>query len=213
MDLHVHTRRFSPCAEQLDPARLADTMEDRGLHGIVITEHNAMWRLDELNKLKHGNTRIRIYSGVEISSSTGHFVVIGMDNLDGICAGIKTERIIDKARNCGAVVILVHHHLNYSDMKSGIDMMSLPPGIEAIEVASNVTFGDQQTDANYYADLKNWHPVAGSDAHALDQVGMTFTAFDELPDDEKMLADAIRNGKGIPMRSFPNGGRLRAHAT
>ena len=213
VDLHVHTRRFSPCAEQLDPARLADTMDARGLHGLVITEHNAMWRRNELNELNNDNSDIRIYSGVEISSSRGHFVIIGMDNMDNISAGIETEHMIEKAQNCGAVVILVHHHLNYTDMKSGIDIMSLPPGIEAIEVASNVTFGDQQADANHYAELKNWHPVAGSDAHALDQVGTTFTAFDELPADEKKLAAAIRNGKGVPMRSFPNGGRVRGHAT
>lgn len=201
VDLHVHTRRYSPCAELLNPQMLGDWMRGCNLQGVVITEHDKMWSIEEIKELNAGLIGARIYSGVEVSSSNGHFVVIGLENLDGIKPGISAEVLIKKANRCAAAVILAHHHITYPNTKMPLDVHSLPEEIDAIEVASTMTFGQNQQEAVNFAKARGWKPVAGSDAHAIESVGETFTAFRELPADEKKLAEVIKSGLGVPMRS------------
>jgi hypothetical protein len=82
-----------------------------------------------------------------------------------------------------------------------VDVLSIPDGIDAIEVASTITSGGKQQEAERIAKRKGWARVAGSDAHCIDNVGQTYTAFPELPPDEKALANAIRTGMGVPIRA------------
>lgn len=201
IDLHVHTRRYSPCAELLDPDRLGTIIAERGLDGLVICEHDVMWPWSEIKALNADLNGAVIYRGVEISSIHGHFVVIGLDDLDGVGAGSPVEDIIDKAGPSRAAVILVHHHLNYTRMNR-MDPWSLPRGIDAIEVASTTTKGEDEKEAQTIAERRGWHPVAGSDAHYPEQVGAAFTVFETWPADEKDLAAAIKAGLGRPMRGW-----------
>ena len=201
VDLHVHTRRYSPCAELLNPHMLGEWMRGRNLQGVVITEHDTMWSIEEIKELNAGLVGARIYNGVEVSSSNNHFVVIGLENLDGIKPGISAEALIKKANRCDAAVILVHHHMAYPNTKMLLDVHSLPEGIDAIEVASTMTFGQNQQEAIHFAKARGWKPVAGRDAHAIERVGETFTEFRGLPANEKKLAEAIKSGLGVPMWS------------
>ena len=121
--------------------------------------------------------------------------------LEGIEPGVPVVDIIKKAAYHNAVVILAHHHLSYHQRgKKVVDPISLPAGIDAIEVASSMTYGTKQEEALHIAADRKWHPVAGSDAHNISVVGETFTAFDKLAPDEKSLARAIKNGLGVAMR-------------
>lgn len=200
IDLHVHTLRYSPCAELLDPGSLADRMTERGLHGVVITEHDTLWQTDEIEQLNKGLDGIRIYRGIEVSSARGHFVVIGLDDLNGFKVGMPVESIISHAQRYGAAVILVHHHQVYPRTGMPVDVKALPDGIDAIEVASTATRGKNESEAKRWSVIRGWHPVGGSDAHCLENVGDVFTAFPELPPNEKALAAAIRSGGLSPRR-------------
>ena len=77
IDLHVHTRRYSPCAEALDPDHLPERLESLGLDGLVITEHDHLWSTEDIEYLNRRMRHGRIYRGVEVSSRNGHFIVIG----------------------------------------------------------------------------------------------------------------------------------------
>ena len=201
VDLHVHTRRYSPCAELLDPELLVNRLRYSRLDGIVVTEHDNLWSREEIRELNAGLRGKRFYRGVEVSSSLGHFVVIGLDDLDGIEPGVSIDRLVQGARKSRAAVILVHNHLSNYTADSHFNVQSIPYGIDAIEVASTITFGANQLKAESLAKDKGWSQVAGSDAHCIDRVGHTFTAFPELPADEKTLAKAICMGMGVPLRA------------
>ena len=47
IDIHLHTYRYSPCS-WMSPEELIFRAEEVGLDGIVITEHNKVWRKDEI---------------------------------------------------------------------------------------------------------------------------------------------------------------------
>lgn len=205
IDLHVHTRRHSPCAESLDPEALQARMSQCNIHGVVLAEHNVLWEADELQALNTRFPEVCIYRGAEISCTEGHFVLIGLDTLDGIPMHSSIQSVIDAARRSKAAVIWVHPLLGYPSEPAPADAMTLPEGIDAIEVASTMTSGRHQRQALEYAARRKWHAVAGSDAHCIDHVGITFTEFGFLPDNEKELAKAIRLGLGIPrMSGNPN---------
>ncbi len=195
VDLHVHTQRYSPCAELLDPALLPNVMVERGLHGVVITEHDHLWSSTEVDELNRNLCGIRIYGGVEISSCNGHFLVIGLDRLDNLKPGASAQSIIQVAKRQGAAVIWAHPLLEYRQIQQPLNTGNIPEGIDAIEVASTVTVGPQAAEARAYARNSGCGMVGGSDAHVLDQVGKAFTLFDHLPTDGKDLAAAICNGR------------------
>jgi predicted metal-dependent phosphoesterase TrpH len=195
VDLHVHTRRYSPCAEALDPQRLPQVMAQRGLHGVVITEHDQLWPETDIEALNSTSQAVRIYRGVEVSSRNGHFVVIGLDESDGIKPGIGIGALVEIVQGRGAAIIWAHPHMHYSQIPEPLSVDEMPQGIHAVEVASSVTRGQCSLEAQAYADRMRCAAVGGSDAHSLGQVGRAFTLFSELPENEKSLATAIRNGR------------------
>lgn len=194
VDLHVHTKRHSPCAELLNPENLVSKARKLGLHGVVITEHDQLWTLEDLQELQVQTTDVRFYRGVEVSSASGHFVVIGLNDLDGIKPGISIEDLIHTIKPQKAVLILVHHHLIYSNITSPRAVKDMPQEIDAIEVASSITFGKNQKDAEKIAKKRGWTSVAGSDAHSIERLGAAYTNFKSLPENERQLAEAIQSG-------------------
>jgi len=212
IDLHVHTNRYSPCAEGLKPELIPGLMKEKNLHGVIITEHDTMWNDADIDQLNNGMKDRRIYNGMEVSSANSHFVVIGMDTGDGFFHGMPVDQILELAGKCKAAVILAHHH-RMQGKGPPVDILTMPDEINAIEVASTITYGKNEADARMYARMKKWHTVAGSDAHHIDNIGAAFTAFEIMPANEKELADAIRNGAGIPMRSGATQKEFRQYAT
>ena len=194
VDLDVHTRRYSPCAELLDPEQLPNVMTARGLKGVVITEHDVLWPKEEIAALNRDLDESRIYAGVEISSCNGHFVVIGLDSLEDLRPGVSVNRILQVAGEQGAAVIWAHPQLEYRQMVDPLKSCDIPNGIDAVEVLSTTTCGDQSVAARAYARDLACGMVGGSDAHILEHVGKAFTVFDLMPANEKELAAALRNG-------------------
>lgn len=194
VDLHVHTRRYSPCAELLDPERLPGVMAERGLNGVVITEHDYLWPAEEIAALNRGLNGSRIFRGVEISSRNGHFLVIGLDALTDLEPGVSVKRILRVAREQGAAVIWAHPQLEYRQIVQPLKLCDIPKGIDAVEVVSTATCGEKSEAARAYARKLDCGAVGGSDAHVLDHVGKAYTIFDRMPGDEKELAAAICRG-------------------
>ena len=203
IDLHVHTRRYSPCAELLDPGQLGALMHERGLHGVVLTEHNALWSRDEFMELNGVLRDVRLYRGVEVSCAEGHFIVVGIEAMEGIRSGMSVGRLLASVSRPDVAVIVVHPHEGRSGSATVGAAEALPEGIDAVEVASTITSGMREMQARRLAHARGWGEVAGSDAHAPEFVGEAFTAFPVMPENEQELARLIRQRVGIPMRRQP----------
>ncbi len=195
VDLHVHTRRYSPCAEALDPEYLGIALEKTGLDGLVITEHDHLWPAEDIALLNRKLKDKRIYRGVEVSSSNGHFIVIGLDGLDGIKPGIGIEQLVPLIHFYEAAIIWAHPCLHYGNIAAPLNDSGMPPGLHAVEVASGVTGGKESLATRAMARRMGWAAVGGSDAHIPAQVGCAYTLLPELPENEKQLAAVIRTGR------------------
>jgi predicted metal-dependent phosphoesterase TrpH len=195
VDLHVHTRRYSPCAEALDPEYLGIALEKAGLDGLVITEHDQLWPADDIALLNRKLENKRIYRGVEVSSSNGHFIVIGLEGLDDIRPGISIEKLMPKIHFHDAAIIWAHPHLHYGSIPAPLKYSRMPAGLHAVEVASGVTSGKDSAATRAMARRMGWATVGGSDAHFPGQVGCAYTLLTDFPENEMHLAEAIRKGQ------------------
>jgi hypothetical protein len=203
IDLHVHTRRFSPCAESLDPEQLPRCIARAGLQGVVITEHDQLWPTEAVAAMNRSMTAGRIYRGIEVSSRNGHFIVIGLERLGPLAPGISVDALLGYAYRCDAAVIWAHPYLNYGAISQPLAAEDMPDAIHAVEVFSGVTRDEHSRQARSLAERRGWAAVGGSDAHSIGQVGSAYTCFAELPADEKALAAAIRQGRCRSARRLP----------
>lgn len=162
---------------------------------MVITEHDRLWPAREIAALNRNLKTGRIYRGVEVSSRNGHFIVIGIESMDGIQPGIGITDLIQKVDALQGALIWAHPFLNYGNVPEPLPPAGIPRGIHAVEAASGVTNGEKTAKALAFAFQRGCVPVGGSDAHCPGQIGCAFTRFARMPKNEKTLAAAIRAGR------------------
>lgn len=198
-DLHVHTGRYSQCAETVDPYRLGEAAARAGVDGLVITEHDVLWQDEELEMLRLRTPEVRIFRGIEVTARGCHVVVIGIDDAALLERGMAPTDVVDVAHSLGGIAILAHP---FRDADPAILPLQL---FDALEVASTSFSRADAVRAIELAKDLGIPPVAASDAHALGHVGWAWTELPEQPRDERQLAELLKHGSGRPRapRPFP----------
>ncbi|HNX51931.1 MAG TPA: PHP-associated domain-containing protein [Thermoanaerobaculaceae bacterium] len=199
IDLHVHTSRYSPCAEYLEPASLAAAAKERGLGGVVLAEHDILWAAEEVEVLQRLDPSVRLYRGIECTVLGAHLLVIGLDDAARLYRNMQFEEAVRVAREAGAFVVLAHPFRDSDPRTLPVEL------VDAVEVGSTSFSAIEARRSWHLARLHDKHAVAGSDAHALARVGWAWTELPSLPEDERDLAAMLTAGLGVPRRSgrFP----------
>jgi predicted metal-dependent phosphoesterase TrpH len=199
IDLHVHTARYSGCAESLDPRDLAEEMSRKDLSGLVLAEHDQMWQVRDVRREIPTAISRRIFRGVECSAVGCHLVIIGVPVLGPLRRGISQAEAAGYAHAHGGAVILAHPYRGENP-----DLLPFY-GFDAIEVASSSFTWPESKMAVRLARRLGLPMVAGSDAHSLSRVGCAVTCFQQMPQNERELAAMIRAGRGVPrlLRPLP----------
>ncbi len=197
IDTHIHTGRYSQCAELVNPYEIEDWALRAGLDGIVLADHDTLWQDEEVNLLQASCKRLRIYRGIEVSALGCHLVVIGIDDAGFFERGISMEAVVELASKMNGAVILAHPFRD-------CDPTALPVHlVDAIEIGSTSFTSDEGSRARALAHSAGKPMVAASDAHALSRIGWAWTEFPDLPQSEEELAEMIRQGLGVPVIPQP----------
>jgi predicted metal-dependent phosphoesterase TrpH len=197
VDLHVHTARYSPCAEAVPPIEIGAWAARAGLGGVVLTDHDILWTREEVDALAPHSCGVRLFRGIECTARGAHLVLIGLEDAGAITRGSDVAEICALAHAQGAAVVLAH------PFRSG-SPASLPLGlVDAIEVASTSFSAEEAARSARLAGLVSRPQVAGSDAHALSLIGWAWTEFPSAPTDERELANMIRSGRCAPQVPQP----------
>lgn len=194
LELHLHTRPRSSCSH-LDPVDAVRLVLRKGLQGLVITEHHALWSEEELAALSR---RVGVPRGFvllaaqEVSSDRGHVLVYGARK--AIPEGTSVEAI---RRAWPAAALVLAHPWRHERQPSEVRLTD--PLFDAVEILNS----NHSARANVRA-LEDWHrlrfvAIAGSDAHAGDTVGRYPTLLDHPVTDVDGLAREIRAGRCRPM--------------
>src|SRR4051812_16083006 len=109
IDMHCHTKVHSACSA-LTPEALVRAARARGLDGVCITEHDALWRLEDIERLAT-EMDFLVLRGIEVTTEVGHVLVYGAARFDPVMATLDELRHIVRAE--GALMFLAHPSRRY----------------------------------------------------------------------------------------------------
>src|SRR3954447_12554841 len=194
-DHHLHTSRHSPDSI-IKPLTLIEHARANGLDGVVITEHDYQWEAGELADLSAQAGGLKVFSGAEVSTREGHFLVYGLPDLDDAPCGIALGELLKVVRRHGAAIVAAHPFRWDQDFREIVEEHG--PAFDALElVSNNVTPETREKTAR----LLREHPMGAtgsSDGHETGAIGCYYT---EFPDPIAAIADfvaALRRRSGRP---------------
>jgi hypothetical protein len=80
---------------------------ETGYQAVYVTEHDAVWRNDELEDLQAEFPQIRIFPGVELTLGSHHLLVLGAGDPAYLSVGGE-QAALEKARRENHLTILAH---------------------------------------------------------------------------------------------------------
>jgi predicted metal-dependent phosphoesterase TrpH len=186
VDLHCHTKVRSACSA-LTPDALVRAAQVRGLDGVCITEHDALWALDDVRRVSEQMGFV-VVRGMEVTTEVGHVLVFGLQTHSAEMATLDAlHRIV---RDEGGLMFLAHPSRRYGTLPPD-DLAAYFDSVES----QNGTEGMLQNDnAGQLARGMRLPGIGGSDAHSAREVGVCATEFEADVRDEASLLDALRSG-------------------
>lgn len=183
-DLHIHSNYSTDSNLAVD--NILKQAVRKGLDGIAICDHNTIeGSLVAIKRVKELNLSLLVIPGIEISTSQGHLIVLGVR--ENIQPGLTVLETINNARRKGGIVIAPHPFKKDSIGYAAKDA-------DAIETFnSRCVFGENEKAKQMAFELEK-PEVGGSDSHLLSTIGLGFTEIDTRPDESSVL-ESISNGK------------------
>jgi predicted metal-dependent phosphoesterase TrpH len=197
LDLHVHTERSRDGFTHLK--ELPSICRASGIDGVAITDHNCL-----CDDLPDGIIGI---PGIEISSSDGH--VVGLGLWSSVPKGLSADETINKIHRLGGIAIVPHP---YDPFRSSVNPELLKSRPDAVEVvnASSLLHSIYWKKAQRFVIANGFPSVGGSDSHIPQTVGIAYTVVESESDTPDSILAAIRAGSVRPEgRTVGLGNRFR----
>jgi len=107
VELHLHTSRYSGCAVNTPEEMMAGLIA-AGYEAVFITEHAAVWPVEELDELRGKFPQLKIFGGVELYVGPHHLLVLGTSDASYLDICDDAPAVLDKARQAGHLTVLAH---------------------------------------------------------------------------------------------------------
>ena len=175
LDLHVHTNHSHDGRASVE--EIIESAIKKKLDGIAICDHNTMEGSYAAQKyVADNNVDLLVIPGIEVSTSKGHLLLLGIKDEEGVETGLSPEETILRARrkekDINAPVVIIAPH-PFHPFRHSIGNFCTHTGVDAIEVFnSRYVSGVANTRARRTAARCDKLAVAGSDAHSADGVGL-----------------------------------------
>ena len=190
IDLHLHTI-FSRDSF-IRPEQAVIQAQALGLNGFALTDHDSI----ESHYFTSKNPEFIIIQGIEVSSSDGHILALGVREL--IPSGLTAEETVDRIHQIGGLAIAAHI-MRSSKNTIQKDLLRNLNRFDALEtVNSGALLSGSFRSSRGFAQEIGRPETAGSDAHVLGTVGRAFSEVDcEAPSAENILK-AVKQGRTTP---------------
>jgi predicted metal-dependent phosphoesterase TrpH len=199
IDLHVHTKRLSPCSE-MDPEEAVSQAKKMELDGLCFTEHNRTW--DDQDFLTLARTAgIAVFQGVEVDTSEGHVLVFGLEkHFQGITPIDKLRRMVDEL---GGFMVAVHPFRGM--LQFGLYNLKLDPvqasenplfkWVDDMEILSGRQTRKENDLSSQVCERLNMKGLGGSDAHSEKDIGKCVTVFEKRIEGQDALVRELKAGR------------------
>ncbi|MDO5096250.1 MAG: PHP domain-containing protein [Peptostreptococcaceae bacterium] len=197
IDMHLHQDRHS-FDSHVSLEDIIDEAKRKGLDGICITDHDDLGLREIVEQFY--NDDIKIFVGVEILTTQGDILVIGLDKVPDKM--LTPSELLELVHEQGAVAISAHpYRKNNRGLGDNIFAhhcdSALP--LTAVEVLNGSTPEHLNLQAGMTAMEAGLGMTAGSDAHFKERVGLMATYFPYEINNERELIQAIKNRDSRPM--------------
>lgn len=201
IDLHNHTIPLS-IDSGLRPTRLIELARERGLDGICLTEHDRLWKPDDLARLCD-ETGFLILAGCEVTTRIGHVLAFGLRELP---TGHNDLTILRQAADRDGAVLVAAHPLRAGQRIA--DHSHLLPLFDGVEAYNGTESNNHNSLAAHFADSLDCAATGGSDAHADYEIAVCATSFESSIACEADLIAALREKRCRPvdLRAVREGG-------
>lgn len=201
IEFHVHTKAGS-ADSSVSADALADYAARERLGAVVVAEHFRVWADWERDAF-FDRTGARLYRAIEATTDHGHLIVVGAP------AGFSPSRsaidLLALARREGWFTIFAHPFRHYFDPPQPNQRGCFDPGqgaetlaghaifrmVDAIEVENGACTERENALACAVARQLDLPVTSGSDAHSLAELGRRRLRVDDVPRNERELADLI----------------------
>lgn len=187
IDLHVHTS-FSGDSN-INPKLLVDALYAHStVKGVAITDHDTLNGYFQVRKLATAYQDLVIIPGVEVTTTAGHFILLGIEEKPPYMTTL--ESIVDFAKERATLIVIPHPYRADRGIGDAAERIQA----DAIEVINPSATLKENKLAEKLAKARNLPGVAGSDAHKLEEICTAYTEIDaELKVDS--VLNAIKNGQ------------------
>jgi 3',5'-nucleoside bisphosphate phosphatase len=194
IEMHCHTMEHSSCS-QVAAAQLAQACFEKGLQGLVLTDHHYLWPREEIIALRRQLAVpdfFLILAGQETTTSdSGDILVYGAPET------IPRSTPLSEIRRRFPQAALIWAHPYRHDRHPAASRL-LDNRLDGVEI-----FNSNQTTAENNRGLQDWHrhrftAIAGTDTHAESYTATYPTIFDHPVGTVDELAAEIRHGRCRP---------------
>lgn len=194
-DHHLHTSRHSPDSS-IDPLVLIEHAKAVGLDGVVITDHDFQWDLEEVAELAAQANGLYVFSGAEVSAREGHFLVYGLPNLDEAPPGVRLADLLKVVKRHDAAIVAAHPFR----WDQPFDELIAAHGasFDALELVSNNVTPETRHKTATVLQRHAMGATGSSDGHERDAIGCYYTEFSGEITTITDFVSALRARRGRP---------------
>jgi predicted metal-dependent phosphoesterase TrpH len=214
IDLHTHTRPLS-WDSFLDPDTLVELSRKAGLDGICLSEHDFFWDLDKARDLAKRHDFL-VLPAIELNTEDGHMLCYGLEKY--VYGMHRVHELADHITRAQGAMIAAHPYRRHmpwnakdeSEMADALERAQRNPAYAhccALERINGRGSARENEFSARLCDLMGMAGSAGSDSHAISDVGKCATEFDRRIETLDDLIEELRAGRFRPVSLVGEGVR------
>jgi predicted metal-dependent phosphoesterase TrpH len=191
----------------LNPEDLIVRAKQAGLNGICFSEHDTVWDQKDVDELRAKHDFL-VLAGVEISTDDGHILAFGIDKyVFGMHRARELASYVEKAEG---VMVAAHPYRRQmpwfsrsdEEYKASLDKASRNPAyqyVKALEELNGRGSDKENEFSRRLCEIMDLPGTAGTDSHAISDIGKCATYFEREIRDERELIAELRAGRFYAM--------------
>ncbi|MGE5596898.1 MAG: CehA/McbA family metallohydrolase [Hyphomicrobiales bacterium] len=198
IDLHSHTWPRSHDSV-LNPDDLIVRAKAAGLDAIVFTEHDTVWDYTSIEELRAKHNFL-VLAGVEISTDDGHILAFGIDKY--VFGMHRSKELASYTEKVGGALVAAHPYRrqmpwfsrNDEEYQAALEKASRNPAYQYVKGLEelNGRGSDKENEfSRRLCEMMNLPGTAGTDSHAISDVGKCATYFEREIHDERELIEEL----------------------
>jgi predicted metal-dependent phosphoesterase TrpH len=210
IDLHAHTWPRSHDSV-LNPDDLVVRAKQAGLDAICFTEHDTVWDQKSIDELRAKHNFL-VLAGVEISTDDGHIIAFGIDRyVFGMHRSRELATYTDRA---DGVLVAAHPYRrqmpwfsrNDEEYQAALEKASRNPAYQYVSGLEELNGRGSEKENEFSRRLcamMDLAGTAGTDSHAISDIGKCATYFEKEIKDERELIAELKAGRfhAVDLRS------------